>query len=222
MVENGACEPDPSRNCPPDEFVGDADCEFGEWLPWGEGGNCEECGMLQETRHRHIKTAAMGKGAACEGSLTETKECDHTKWKCADDTPVNGEFGEWQEWTECTATCDGGQRERHRTIKKQPVNGGEVPSGATVEMEAWGGCTAECGGGTQERSREIRVNPKNNGKDCTCDGGPCSLREHQACNMNSCEKKIEPVNGEFSEWGTWSECSQECGGGYKSRTRSIK
>ena len=74
----------------------------------------------------------------------------------------------------------------------------------------WGACSLPCGGGTQIRTRTI-ITPASNG------GMPCPvLEETQPCNTQPC-----PVDCVVSGWSEWSACSVACGGGTRTRTRTI-
>ena len=49
---------------------------------------------------------------------------------------VNGGWGSWSEWAECTASCDGGTTNRNRSCDSPPPSkGGEDCRGAAVEMK---------------------------------------------------------------------------------------
>ena len=48
---------------------------------------------------------------------------------------VNCEFDEWEEWTQCTATCNGGTRFRTRGIKVAAAYGGAECDGDIKEEE---------------------------------------------------------------------------------------
>lgn len=71
-------------------------------------------------------------------------------------------------------------------------------------------CSASCGGGTQNLTRRVVTAPKENAM-CPV------LAMSRPCNTQPC-----PVDGEMGLWHEWSECSRECGGGTRSRTREIK
>ena len=85
-------------------------------------------------------------------------------------------------------------------------------NGGFANFSAWTNCDAPCGGGTQDRSRTCSNPPRaNGGADCV--GEWFETRE---CNRQRC-----PVDGGFSDYGDWSECSVKCGGGVMTRTRSC-
>jgi hypothetical protein len=44
------------------------------------------------------------------------------------------EMSEWEAWSECSDKCGGGTRQRTRTVKVKPSNGG-TPCGPLVEYE---------------------------------------------------------------------------------------
>jgi len=80
------------------------------------------------------------------------------------------------------------------------------------EVSAWveEDCSVTCGGGRQILTRTITVQPSNGGAAC----GP--LQAEQSCNERVC-----PVDCEMEDWSEWSSCSADCGGGVKSKVRSI-
>jgi len=68
----------------------------------------------------------------------------------------------------------------------------------------------KCGGGEQTQTRAIVQAPAHGGVQC-----PELLRE-QACNLQPCQ-----VHCQVSEWSKWSACSEKCGGGYQTASRTI-
>ena len=133
-------------------------------------------------------------------------------------------WNEWSNWSNCTAECDGGERERTRTCngtgcvgdssETQACNEHSCPTWS--EWSNWSNCTAECDGGTQKRSR-------------TCDGTGCegNSSETRACNEQQCSSKNYDQNdqsrtpGTWNQWSDWYTCSAECGGGTQERTRTC-
>merc|ERR1711959_360170 len=45
------------------------------------------------------------------------------------------------------------------------------------------------------------------------------MKESEACNLQPCHK---PVDCQWSQWGRWSGCTKECGGGQMERKRYIE
>jgi hypothetical protein len=74
-----------------------------------------------------------------------------------------------------------------------------LPPPCSPSWSGWSGCSASCGGGTQTRT----------------DG--CGGSETQSCNTQAC---CSPVNGGWSSFGEWSDCSSECDG-TQSRSRDC-
>merc|ERR1712127_500005 len=72
-------------------------------------------------------------------------------------------------------------------------------------------CSYTCGGGTLTKTRSVIVHPVGLGMKCP----PLKLVE-------SCNDELCPINCELEDWGGWSSCSAECGGGVMERSRSVK
>merc|ERR1711865_494515 len=81
---------------------------------------------------------------------------------------------------------------------------------ATSGWNGWSGCTVNCGGGWRWRYRTITRNAYNNGNACP------GLSDKHNCNTGCCAVHCA-VNG----WNGWSGCTVNCGGGTKSRYRTI-
>lgn len=72
--------------------------------------------------------------------------------------------------------------------------------------ESWQACSVTCGGGARIRHRKcINGFPE---LELNCEG---DLAEEGLCNVQSCEY--------YEEWSDWSDCSLQCGGGFRSRHR---
>ena len=78
------------------------------------------------------------------------------------------------------------------------------------EFGEWSECTEECGGGQKSRSRNVLTPASNGGNDCDGDA-----TETDICNAEPC-----PVDCQWGAYGEWSNCTKECGGGEKTRTRN--
>lgn len=56
---------------------------------------------------------------------------------------MDGYLTEWEEWSNCSASCDGGTRERHRTCV-EPLDGGNPCVGARQQSEFCNTQTCPC------------------------------------------------------------------------------
>ncbi|XP_071421021.1 hemicentin-1 [Pithys albifrons albifrons] len=87
----------------------------------------------------------------------------------------------------------------------------QVHGGFSSWLE-WQACSVTCGQGQQQRLRQCNNPvPANGGRGCQ---GPHTDVRH--CHSSPC-----PVDGGWSEWGLWEECSRSCGQGSRSRSRSC-
>ncbi|PIK53943.1 hypothetical protein BSL78_09165 [Apostichopus japonicus] len=85
--------------------------------------------------------------------------------------------------------------------------------GGWSEWSEWSPCSVTCGEGTSDRHR-ICNNPYPQ-----YDGNPCEGKSHQ---IQTCERMQCPRNlTGWDVWGSWSVCSEECGGGTMQRSREC-
>ncbi|XP_044183076.1 coadhesin-like isoform X2 [Acropora millepora] len=199
----------------------------GAWSQWSQYGPCTHAclGKAKRTRKCTDPAPVFG-GSACEGINKEEKICND----CVG--IVNGGWSGWGVWSQCSATCNPGQRSRQRSCNNpSPRNGGANCKGSPIESKpcqvqfcpvqggwsAWSGlsrCTRSCGGGRQYQSRTCsNPFPGHGGRDCI---GDRSLS--YSCNTECCPGI---VNGGWSGWGVWSQCSATCNPGQRSRQRSC-
>lgn len=201
------------------------DCVLGEWSDWGRcSAKCTyETG--ERFRYRDVTRPAMHGGKECIGPLEEREECFGSEI-C--ETTCN--LGQWGPWSSCNASCGEGVMTREREIISIPANytrddcvvTQSVPCfvracAVDCEVTEWTDfeeCSAKCGGGEQKRTRDIITPAANGGLTCP------PLWEIQKCNTTPCSTSNE-VDCQMSPWTDWTKCTQECGGGVTTRTRSI-
>ncbi|XP_031569460.1 uncharacterized protein LOC116303960 [Actinia tenebrosa] len=143
-----------------------------------------------------------------------------------EDNDIDGKYSEWSAWSACGKSCGQSSQSRTRVCDPAPQGGGAACSGPNTETKscfvlehcpvdggfsdyaAWGDCSRSCGGGFQLKYRTCtNPAPQYGGKPCVG-----TLVEAQACNDKCC-----PVDGQWSYYGSWSECKD----GKQSRTRKC-
>ncbi|XP_076471369.1 uncharacterized protein LOC143301165 [Babylonia areolata] len=169
-------------------------------------------------------------GALCvPAGLNYTCDCleDNAGQFCQLDK-VHGGWGEWEDWSPCSHTCQGQQHRQRPCTNPAPSNGGNNCSGPATETQHcgeavcsvdgewsewsdWTSCSATCGGGETTRVRQCDSPAPQN-------GAPCSglYSETDVCSSSEC-----PVDGGWGLWSKWTPCSVTCGEGTQSRERSC-
>ncbi|CAE8586351.1 unnamed protein product, partial [Polarella glacialis] len=289
LSETGPCNTEPCNDAR-------ADCQLSGWGKWGECSEQEGPGEM--TRTRTVLSPARGDGDACTGSMEELKTCivkpaqvldcmwsDWQGWSACSascnggvmhrfraismapqnggraceplekeavapcntnqcgSTCEDGKYGEWMDWTDCSATCSSGYRTRRRVVDVLPNACGSMPQGVREAFEvcadlppcikdvdcelstwgAWSHCSDICFG-VRERNRHITAFARGNGRLCDQD----SLKTVAPCNPlpgsdapEQCQA-VPAVNCRLSEWEAWEQCSATCGGGQEVRKRRVE
>nr|XP_022294190.1 A disintegrin and metalloproteinase with thrombospondin motifs adt-1-like [Crassostrea virginica] len=162
------------------------------------------------------------------GSLFHPK-CVQSMCTC-EHNPVNGGWSRWGAWNGCSSSCGTGVHIRHRSCNNPvPSNGGADCVGNAAESgqcktsdcpvdggwsvwSAWNFCSASCGSGFQIRQRTCtKPKPAHGGSRC-----PGMTHMTQPCIIQNCT-----VNGGWSEWSSWGQCSATCGQGVHIRSRTC-
>jgi hypothetical protein len=95
------------------------------------------------------------------------------------------------------------------------ASGANLPIPVDCKVSEWSdtSCSKTCGGGTLTKTRTIVRQSQNNGLPCPSD----LIKEDVPCNQQTCA----PEPCEISQWSEWSSCSKTCGGGTRTKTRTI-
>ncbi|KAK3764431.1 hypothetical protein RRG08_040027 [Elysia crispata] len=113
----------------------------GEWGTWTAFSACSvTCGGVGEKVRERVcdRPAPNHGGRDCIGSPQDIQSCDSSATLCSSGNvwailsftttpgaPVDGGFGDWTDWTECSVTCGGGVRSRQRLCNNSaPQYGG--------------------------------------------------------------------------------------------------
>uniref|UniRef100_A0A8C9N9E0 Hemicentin-1 n=1 Tax=Serinus canaria TaxID=9135 RepID=A0A8C9N9E0_SERCA len=196
----------------------------GEWSPWGPWGPCSTtCGKGSQTRPRLCTSPAPAHGGPhCQGPDTQLQLC--FRRRC----PVDGKWSPWSSWSSCSVSCGGGSRQRTRHCSDPaPQFGGHKCEGSDIQMDfcnsdpcpvhgnwgpwsSWGTCSRTCNGGQTRRYRSCD-NPRPASGGRACAGADVQI---QRCSTDLC-----PVDGNWGQWQSWSQCSASCGGGEQTRVR---
>ena len=130
----------------------------------------------------------------------------------------------WSEWSSCSISCGG----RGSVSRSRSQTGSRVCQDTDHETRdcqtnlcpvdcemsvwsAWSPCSRSCGTGVRSRQRSVTTPPQHWGAQC-----PTNLEEEEPCVVGECR-----VDGGWSEWSRWGYCSESCGSGLRSRSRTC-
>jgi hypothetical protein len=206
LMDTRACN---TKACP-------VHCTVSDWSVWSDCS--QQCGTGSQERMRLVTRASSDGGSSCPPT-SETRPCNTSP--CPIDCVQTG----WSDWSECSKSCGTGTQKQTNKVLIKPQHGGKSCTAMAKTQDCkttpcavdcvegtwqpWDDCDQECGVGTQKRVRTGDVTAQHNGL--------CS----DATETRNCEVKKCKVHCEVSIWGGWSKCSDDCGGGYETRTRSI-
>eukprot|EP00442_Polarella_glacialis_P051613 CAMPEP_0115080896 /NCGR_PEP_ID=MMETSP0227-20121206/18942_1 /TAXON_ID=89957 /ORGANISM="Polarella glacialis, Strain CCMP 1383" /LENGTH=1110 /DNA_ID=CAMNT_0002468609 /DNA_START=145 /DNA_END=3473 /DNA_ORIENTATION=+ len=220
LKESGSCSTQP---CNPG---GPEDCQLEEWAQWG--ACAASCGEGTTQRSRRISHFAVESGKPCTGALHEATKCVTHMCHVQD-----CRWSDWEQWSSCSVSCDGGTKTRTRNIAVSPQGGSlcepkdksEVApcatqtcgegciDGAWGEWREWTPCSGSCNDAYRYRRRSVDKHPN------YCGNATEGIREEYAqcdrlptCNVDK--------DCEVSPWSTWTGCSCHCFG-MRHRARFI-
>jgi len=222
------CEGNMSQilTCSTEPCMDNQDCTFN---PWGDWQGCDNIEPNQQLRIRTIATYASGSGSPCTGNTRELQGCVK-----ASQTDKPCELDDWSPWSQCTASCQGGQKSRWRRLKTPAIGLGTctaMPLQAVEECNTdacdpekdckftawspWTSCTPACGKGINYRYRDTESPAVLQHDDAGCKG---VLREVGSCESAPCVL----IDCVWGLWAEWTGCTASCGGGTKRRSRVIE
>merc|ERR1711871_1102031 len=211
LAETERCN---NRVCP-------IDCKVSPWDNENKAQCSRSCGGGHMIVTRSVTVMPEHGGKECP-SLTQHRSCN--EHMCPQDCQVTP-WGPYDD-DACSEDCNGGIKTRHRTVTHQAFGGGKLcPTleqttecnvqncPVNCEVSPWGTwslCTVTCGKGARWRERTITRISKWAGHVCP------ELKD-----LGECEERSCPIDCKVSEWSLWTACNRSCGGGSKTKTRTM-
>ena len=194
----------------------------GHWTKWSSWSTCSAtCSQGKKFRMRQCNNpSAKHTGTGCNGASSMMQDC------FVGHCPISGNWGSWSKWSACSRTCAAGLQHRHRPCDSPvPLHGGENCKGETNKTRqctgppcppkawwsgwtSWSSCSKSCDTGQQKRTRQCHGLTSEK-----CIG---ISMDTKLCNLGACS-----INGQWSQWKSWSACSVTCGIGEQIRQRNC-
>jgi hypothetical protein len=205
------------RECP-------IDCEVSVWKTVG---SCSlTCGNGKQGWLRSKIVAPAHGGLDCP-ALSKKTDCN--TFHCPEDCTLES----WSAWSTCSVSCATGRTTRTRGVattakhggkacatereQVKPCDAGKCPVHCLVSgWSDWGTCSKSCytrgsrGKGTHTQTRRVIRHPEHGGYVCP------TLSANQECNTHYC-----PEDCIQSGWGSYGTCSESCGSGSQTRSRTV-
>ncbi|KAK3102978.1 hypothetical protein FSP39_015470 [Pinctada imbricata] len=200
----------------------------GNWGPWFAWTPCSDsCGGGTRKRERRCNYPPPTHGGRdCPGDREKEESCNEEP--CA----VDGNWGPWTRYSQCSATCGTGTMVRTRDCDDPaPQYGGKNCRGQSIYTRrcksrecplhggwslwgSWSECSVTCDTGVVTRRRTCdSPRPLFGGRDC--EGSDTDTR---GCFTN---KKC-PVHGGWTKWSDYGRCNaNRCEKGFQMRSRSC-
>ena len=204
----------------------------GNYSSWSSFGACSKsCGNGTMERRRNCSSPTPrggGKDCSLLGPEREVRDCNLIP------CPVHGNFSSWSIFSVCSKSCGNGTKTRTRNCSNPfPEHGGKNCSligplkevlncnvfpcpihGNYSSWSSFSACSESCGNGTMTRYRNCNEpEPRYNGNNCSSFGPSIDIR---SCNIFPC-----PIDGGYSSWGHFTQCTLSCGIGTMYRTRNC-
>uniref|UniRef100_W5N7X9 Sema domain-containing protein n=1 Tax=Lepisosteus oculatus TaxID=7918 RepID=W5N7X9_LEPOC len=211
----------------------------GGWTPWSAWSHCStSCGIGFQVRQRSCSNPAPRHGGrVCVGQNREERYCNE-HLPC----PPHVYWSSWGPWERCTAPCGGGVQARRRTCEKgkdcpgcsleyQSCNTLSCPEmKKTTPWTPWAPVNISDNGGHYEqrfrytcKARVPELSLLEVGRQriemryCSSDGSTGCSTDGDL--LRSGRFTAHTVNGGWSSWTPWSQCSRDCSRGIRSRKR---
>ncbi|XP_067408301.1 properdin [Emydura macquarii macquarii] len=194
---------------------------MGGWSAWGPWSSCSvTCAQGVKRRVRSCTEPMPVCGGHCPDHDSESLPCDTYKI-----CPTHGNWGSWEQWGPCSATCSPEGAEQKPTQRRWRVCNNPAPSrippglpcseassedrscpglpycpvdGSWSNWKPSSPCSVTCGVGRMTEKRLCNnPAPQHGGKAC-----PGLDTRSQFCST-----KIPcPVDGQWTDWDKWSDC----------------